>query len=94
MSTVQQQQRITANCEIIWGKREYDFDVETDEDYYYQILVREDCGTYWGETFTYTPMYVGLKSAWRESDIMLQGSAENVLRERQKSREAAAAANA
>ncbi|KAA8613416.1 hypothetical protein PtrSN002B_001807 [Pyrenophora tritici-repentis] len=84
-------ERRIANCEIIWGKRVYDFEVETDDHYYYHILVREDCGTYWGQNFAMTDMYIGEERAWRELDISLQKDADDVLREE---REAAAAAKA
>jgi hypothetical protein len=48
----------------------------------YQIFVREDCSDHWGPNLTVTPLYVGEETAWRELDIMLSGSAENVLKKR------------
>jgi hypothetical protein len=81
--------RIVPNCKIIWGDKDYDFKVEGGKFMFepidgkrYQVFVGEDCGDHWGPNLTVTPLYVEEETAWRELNIMLSGSAENVLRKR------------
>jgi hypothetical protein len=35
-------ERMEANCKIIWGDAEYDIDIGTEDYYRYQAFVRED----------------------------------------------------
>ncbi|KAH7401418.1 hypothetical protein BKA66DRAFT_565058 [Pyrenochaeta sp. MPI-SDFR-AT-0127] len=85
--------RIKANCKIIWGAdMDFDIEIETDDHYYFQTFVREDRGLEFGPILTMSPLYHGSETAWRELDIMLSGSAENVKRKKQKAAAAAATA--
>jgi hypothetical protein len=82
-------ERVQTNCKIIWGDKDYVFEMEGDHDNNFQVLVREDCGTYFRDPLTCTPLYVGQETAWKELDRVLSLGAENILMKR---REAVAAA--
>jgi hypothetical protein len=77
--------RIEANCKIIWGDRDYDFEVEgggqcfADDDVGFQIYVRKDHGTEWGPNLTMTPLYKKEETCWSELDRVLKLHAEEVL---------------
>ena len=66
-----QGQRIQANCEIIWGKGDYDIDVETDDWEYYSGVVKKDFGTELGPPLTLTGLCQSSEQAWGELDRML-----------------------
>jgi hypothetical protein len=69
-------QRILASCEIIWGKGDYDLDVETDDWVTYWAVVKKDLGTSFGPPLTMTGACGSDGHAWRELDRMLHLWAE------------------
>jgi hypothetical protein len=80
-------ERIEANCKIIWGDKDYDFEVEggdmfSQSDPGFQIFVREDRGTSWGHFLTATPLYRNQETCWSELDRVLKLDAEEVLKKR------------
>jgi hypothetical protein len=66
-----QGKRIQANCEIIWGKCDYEFDVEADDCETYFGSVKKDFGDMYGPLLTMTGMCNSREQAWRELDRML-----------------------
>ncbi|RDL32514.1 Uncharacterized protein BP5553_08970 [Venustampulla echinocandica] len=66
-----QGQRIQDNCEIIWGKGDYDIDTETDDYLSYWSLVRKDFGLEFGPPLTMTGLCNSSEHAVRELDRML-----------------------
>lgn len=65
-----QSQRIKASCEVIWGKADYDIDIETDDYMTYQAIVQKDLGTSY-EPLTMTGLCNSKDLAWKELDRML-----------------------
>ncbi|KAJ9195779.1 hypothetical protein DTO164E3_6614 [Paecilomyces variotii] len=63
--------RILARCEIIWGKGDYDIDLETDDYTTYWALVKRDFGTKFGPPLTMTGLCGSENAATRELDRML-----------------------
>lgn len=72
-------QRIQASCEIIWGKGDYDIDIETDDWTTYWAIVKRDFGTSFGPPLTMTGICDSSDHAWRELDRMLRVWARQVL---------------
>lgn len=70
-----QGQRIHANCEIIWGKGDYDIDVEHDDWEFYQAFVRRYYGTSLGFPLLMTSIHNSEDRVWRELDEMLDMAA-------------------
>jgi hypothetical protein len=80
MSSVQDQ-RIEANCKIIWGNFcVYDLDTETDDNVHYVCFVRKDHGDSFGPPLIVTGLCHSSKAAWAELDRMLQLLARQVQR--------------
>jgi hypothetical protein len=69
-------QRILASCETIWGKADYDLDLETDDWITYWAVVKKDLGTSFGPPLTMTGACDSEDHAWRELDRMLRIWAE------------------
>jgi hypothetical protein len=51
-----QGKRIQANCKIIWGDSDYEFDVETDDWINYWGFVKKDFGFFFGPPLTMTAL--------------------------------------
>jgi hypothetical protein len=64
-------QRIQTYCEIIWGKGDYDIDVETDDCESYIGVVKKDFGTEFGPPLTITGICNSTEQAWNELNRML-----------------------
>ena len=72
-------QRIQTYCGVIWGKGDYDIDVETDDwDTYYGV-VKRDYGTEYGPPLTMTVMCKSTQQVWKELDRMLGAWARQTL---------------
>ena|SRR5277367_5268833 len=64
-------QRIQTYCEVIWGKGDYDVDVETDDWETYYGVVKRDFGTEFGPPLTITGICYSSQQVWKELDRML-----------------------
>ena len=73
-----QGQRIQASCEVIWGKGDYDLDVETDDWVNYAAIVRKVFGDSLGPPLTMTGLCNSSDQAWDELDRMLRVWAKQV----------------
>ncbi|WEW56613.1 hypothetical protein PRK78_002061 [Emydomyces testavorans] len=76
-----QTQRITANCEIIWGNVcDYDFACDTDDYLHYSCSVKKDFGNFFGGPLMITCLCRSEEAAWAELDRMLEFRAKQVKR--------------
>ena len=66
-----QSQRIQAYCEIIWGRGDYDIDIETDDWEKYSGVVKKDFGLEYGPPLTMTGLCNSSEQVWKELDRML-----------------------
>ncbi|EGD95582.1 hypothetical protein TESG_03055 [Trichophyton tonsurans CBS 112818] len=66
-----QGKRIQTNCEVIWGKCDYDIDLETDDNTMYWAVVRKDFGTSFGPPLFVTSMCNSENHAFAELDRVL-----------------------
>ncbi|OBT39665.1 hypothetical protein VE00_10680 [Pseudogymnoascus sp. WSF 3629] len=64
-----QNERVQANCKIIWGKADYDLDLETDDWVTYTYVVRKDFGSHFGPPLTMTGICNSETHAWEELEI-------------------------
>ena len=71
MSSTTRGQQIQVYCEIIWGKADYDIDIETDDWVSYVGIVKKDFGTAFGPPLTITGLCKSSEHVWKELDRML-----------------------
>jgi len=69
--TAAQGQRIQTYCKIIWGKGDYDIDVEIDDWVAYYAVVKRDFGTCVGPPLTMTGPCSSTEQGWNELERML-----------------------
>ena len=67
----EQGQRIQANCKVIWGDGDYDFDIETNDWVNWQCIVKINFGDAYEPLLTMTQLYNSKERAYSELDKML-----------------------
>ena len=73
-----QGQRIQANCRIIWGDRDYDPDIETDDWLNWSCIVKQELPLGPGPPLTMAGLCPSQELAWQELDRMLHVWAKQV----------------
>ncbi|KAL2837124.1 hypothetical protein BJY01DRAFT_251639 [Aspergillus pseudoustus] len=71
-------ERMHTNCEIIWGKGNYELEAEADDWETWWVLVRRDYGSSYGGPLTITEICSSEDSAWAELDRVLAAWAKQV----------------
>lgn len=71
-------QRIRNHCETIWGKADYDLEIETDDWVSYMVIARKDLGTSFGPPLAVTGLCNSKEQAWSELERMLGAWATQV----------------
>ncbi|KAJ5959467.1 uncharacterized protein N7479_006617 [Penicillium vulpinum] len=66
-----QGQRIQASCVTIWGKGDYEIDIETEDRMSYYAVVKKDFGSSFGPPLTMTGECNSQEHVWKELDRML-----------------------
>jgi hypothetical protein len=72
-----QNQKVEANCKVIWGDGDFDYDLES-EDGQCWYVVKKDHGSFYGPPLTMTGCCDTPEKAWNELDRMLSKWAKQV----------------